>query len=154
MSSRMHMPGLLASCVPGDLPAKVEGWVRRDTRDVTYATSAGLIREDSRGLRLLSPHEAPVVEAAVLGHRCLLDASSLEEGEAMYRLPEVHARLVVDSHAFSPRPMGPVRIIFESVAGHVVGVYFSVQKGTSQATIEDDVRLLLSGLKLCVSYST
>lgn len=137
-------------------PRGTNGWVVRSKRTVLYVTCDGLFQEDKDGLYRVNIVDAPVQKVAVNatggGLYGTSDTSSMEKGEQVWRLPPQYVQLVLDTHVFAPRAMGPVRLAFVSCNDKPHDTFIEVDEGVTQSTLDNDVDTLLSGLKSCVGY--
>ena len=134
-------------------PARgTNGWVLRSRRRIMYATSEGFLEEDADGLYRLLLIDAPVRILKVAGGGARADASEWRRGERVWRLPPAHVRMVLDTHVFAPRAMGPVRLAVCTLDGRPHDAYLEVDEGVGAATLDEDARTLLSGLKSCAGY--
>ena len=134
-------------------PRGLNRWVLRSRREVMYATGEGFFQEDEKGLFRLSPKDQPARGVTVLGKTARADASGWESGEQTWRLPRDHVRLIFDTHVYAPRAQGPVRLAVRVCNEEPVDTYLEVDDGVTQATLDEDARTLLSGLKSCPRYT-
>ena len=118
-----------------------------------YATSGGMYREDAESLRrLVSEDRSPTKLALDVGE-VWVDRSTHHAKESSWRLPTPYVKLEYDERIFSPRPMAPVRLVAVWLNGQPSDLLFEVDQGTTNATIDADIKALLSDLKSWLEYT-
>ena len=129
------------------------GWILRTRKEVLYLCTSGILQETKSGLwqkTIVDGMVQPTVVCGMLGH---MDSSHTALGEQVWRLPPEYVTAEIEERVFAPRAIGPVRVVFTSVNKKPHDVYFEVDAGTDDATVNEDVGTLLSGLKSCGAYT-
>ena len=112
-----------------------------------------MYREDSESLRrLVSEDRSPDKLSLDVGEACV-DHSTHRAKERSWRLPTPYVKLEYDERIFLPRPMAPVRLVAVWLNGQPSDLYFEVDQGTTNATIDADIKALLSDLKSWLEYT-
>ena len=102
--------------------------------------------------RLVSEDRSPDKLSLDVGEACV-DHSTHRAKERSWRLPTPYVKLEYDERIFLPRPMAPVRLVAVWLNGQPSDLYFEVDQGTTNATIDADIKALLSDLKSWLEYT-